>query len=363
MKNLDLLRAVAVLCVFSAHLLNSLGLCNPGSLGRFGVIIFFVHTSLVLMGSLDRLEKTGLTNKWRLSGAFYIRRFFRIYPLAVFTVLLTRLLSIPTGPFSTYQWVGTRAFLSNLALTQNLTYDPDVLGPLWSLPLEVQMYVMLPLAYLIVRKGKYRSLALWIISVALALTLPRISARLNVFSFAPCFSSGIVAYDLMRNSRRKMPAWTFPLAILAILIAFGPLDNISLSLPGKLPRAWCLSLMSGLVIAGVRDGALVYAQPLAHWIAEHSYGIYLSHMVIFWLALDVVKFRNPWLRCLILVAGSAGVPVLLYRIIENPLVAVGAGIARLFTPAYVVPLAVPSVPVSMRPRSMGSSAVAAGVRL
>ena len=120
MKNLDFLRAVAVLCVFSAHLLDSLGIYNPGSLGRFGVIIFFVHTSLVLMGSLNRLENSGLTNEWRLSVAFYIRRCFRIYPLAMFAVLLTPLFQIPQNPFQTYTWFGSKAFLSNLALTENL---------------------------------------------------------------------------------------------------------------------------------------------------------------------------------------------------------------------------------------------------
>jgi peptidoglycan/LPS O-acetylase OafA/YrhL len=337
MKNLDLLRAVAVLCVFSHHLVESLGLYNPGSLGRFGVIIFFVHTSLVLMGSLDRLEKSGLTNKWRLSGAFYIRRLFRIYPLAMFIVLLTPLFHIPVRPLDTYHWVGTRAFLSNLALTENLTYSPDVLGPLWSLPLEVQMYCMLPLAYFVVRKGKYRSLALWILSLVLALTIPRISGRFSVFSFAPCFTSGIVAYDLMRHSGRRMPAWTFPIAILAILIAFGPLDNIGLSLHGKLPRAWGLSLALALVISRVQDGALLAIRPAAHWIAEHSYGIYLSHIVIFWLALNVMKFSNPWLKFLIIAAGSVGVPALLYAFIEKPFITVGVRIAKLMRPPCVVP--------------------------
>jgi peptidoglycan/LPS O-acetylase OafA/YrhL len=327
MKNLDLLRAVAVLCVFIAHLLNSFGLYNPGSLGRFGVIIFFVHTSLVLMASLDRLEKSGLTSEWRLTGAFYTRRFFRIYPLAVFIVLLTPLFHIPTVPLETYHWVGTKAFLSNVTLTENLTYSPDVLDPLWSLPLEVQMYCLLPLAYFVVRKGKYWGLALWILSLALALTVPRISMRLNVFSFAPCFTSGIVSYSLMHHSGRRMPAWTFPVAVLAILIAFGPLDNINLTLHGKLPRAWGLSLALGLVIARVRDGALPVVQPVAHWIAEHSYGIYLSHIVIFWFVLDVMKSSNPWLKFLILAAGSAGIPVLLYRFIEKPFIAVGVRMA------------------------------------
>jgi peptidoglycan/LPS O-acetylase OafA/YrhL len=250
MKNLDLLRAVAVLCVFSAHLVDSLGLQNPGSLGRFGVVIFFVHTSFVLMGSLERLEKSGLTHQWRLSGAFYIRRFFRIYPLAVFIILLVPLFHIPAVPFATYSWVGSKAFLSNLALTQNLTYSS-------ALPEGI-----------------------------LATTMPR---------------------------------------------------EFSLTFPGKLPRAWGLSLVLALVIAYVRDGALKAIQPLAHWIAEHSYGIYLSHIVIFWFALNVMRFSSPWLKFSIIAAASAGIPVLLYQFLEKPLIGVGVRLAKPTRPvAYAV---------------------------
>jgi peptidoglycan/LPS O-acetylase OafA/YrhL len=85
--NLDLLRAIAVLCVYFAHLLDALGRHDFGSLGRFGVILFFVHTSFVLMGSLERLQQTG-TDDWTLTLGFWCRRLFRIYPLSILFVVL-----------------------------------------------------------------------------------------------------------------------------------------------------------------------------------------------------------------------------------------------------------------------------------
>jgi peptidoglycan/LPS O-acetylase OafA/YrhL len=57
--NLDLLRATAVLTVFLAHLLIGLGVKPREEVGAAGVLIFFVHTSLVLMMSLSRLESRG----------------------------------------------------------------------------------------------------------------------------------------------------------------------------------------------------------------------------------------------------------------------------------------------------------------
>jgi peptidoglycan/LPS O-acetylase OafA/YrhL len=87
-RNLDVLRATAVLCVFLAHLtlflirLDYLPVANQEIwgvlleiLGHLGVLYFFVHTALVLMLSLDRTHPVGLVLN------FYIRRIFRIYSL------------------------------------------------------------------------------------------------------------------------------------------------------------------------------------------------------------------------------------------------------------------------------------------
>jgi peptidoglycan/LPS O-acetylase OafA/YrhL len=76
LSNLDFLRSVAVLLVLADHLTRHYHLDRFSSLGLFGVLLFFVHTSLVLMYSMQRSHLTGIG----LFKDFYIRRFFRIYP-------------------------------------------------------------------------------------------------------------------------------------------------------------------------------------------------------------------------------------------------------------------------------------------
>ncbi|MBK9999253.1 MAG: hypothetical protein IPO99_19490 [Nitrospira sp.] len=66
-SNLDFLRASAVLIVyfFSSFITTNTRL--PDYLGQFGVLLFFVHTSLVLMFSLERISAT--------EGSFFLTFF------------------------------------------------------------------------------------------------------------------------------------------------------------------------------------------------------------------------------------------------------------------------------------------------
>src|SRR4030095_13313297 len=89
--NLDLLRAIAVLAVVAHHALQFVGF--EGGPGRFGVLIFFVHTCLVLLISLERLDD----GRPGLIRSFYMRRAFRIYPLSIACVALVLLFHIPSG--------------------------------------------------------------------------------------------------------------------------------------------------------------------------------------------------------------------------------------------------------------------------
>lgn len=328
--NLDLLRAVAVTAVFAHHLALT-AWHNDGfeTLGRFGVVLFFVHTSCVLMASLERMTPKAVSDL-SLAVAFWIRRIFRIYPLAVLLVVTVVVFHIPPMPLDTYRWIGMKGLLANLALSQNVSGSSDLLGPLWTLPVEVQMYLVLPLAYLLLRGGRYRSVGLWLLALAPACLFPHIAFRrpFQVLAFAPCFAAGLMAYDLARTCKEqlKFPAWVWPLGILGLLGIFRPYDPAGFS--EKYLQCWALALGTGLLYPLVQEARTNWFYAGCRWIAERSYGIYLTHCVVLWMVFNRMAGSPRWLQFSLLAVGVLGIPALLYRAVEEPFVRGGIGVAN-----------------------------------
>jgi len=331
--NLNLLRATAVLCVFYGHLAVLLGFYTPKNLGFFGVVLFFVHTSFVLMASLERLETGGFARTWPLTAAFATRRLFRIYPLSIVCVLLVPVFQIPKFPNEAYAWIGWPAYLSNLAITQNLTHSKVVLAPLWTLPVEVQMYGCLPFFYMALRKGRYRSLVFWILSATASLAIPLIfQGRLNILLYAPCFLAGIVAYDLSQIFPKRLPAWLWPITLAATIGVWKLFDG-NPNFMDQVHRAWIFALVLGVLVVQFREITASLVAKTAHQVAKYSYGIYLSHVAVFWLAIYRMSHFPLVARILVGAAASVLVPVALYHLVEHPCIKLGGRCAERFRQA------------------------------
>ncbi|HEV7992504.1 MAG TPA: acyltransferase [Gemmatimonadaceae bacterium] len=333
-RNLDVTRAVAVSCVLANHV----GLLlDPGTallrfftqLGEAGVMIFFVHTSLVLMASLER---QGTERHW--VRTFYTRRAFRIYPLAMATVLLVVVAAVPRAiPVIGVHAVATShppvQIAANLALVQNLLGIDDVLGPLWTLPVEVDMYLLLPFCFLVARRGSRDMLllfaALVVAHVVVATQAVSSAWRFNVLYFAPCFFGGVLAYHLLRTRARPIaPAWMLALA-LAATIALRPLMPA-----GFLPDAvrWFPCILLGVTLPFVAELAPSMLTRAAHIVATYSYGVYLLHMPVFWLAFDVCRSLPMAAQIVIAIAGVVILPWAAYHLIEAPGIRLGRGIVH-----------------------------------
>jgi peptidoglycan/LPS O-acetylase OafA/YrhL len=348
--NLDLLRSIAVLCVVARHVTSMLGVAprwwfQPQALGIFGVLVFFVHTSLVLMVSLDRQWRSGDVSAGRLYAAFLVRRFFRIYPLSVTAVLLAYFVLIPFGDAASRvagigYGIGPRDLVANLLLVQDWTTQLYVLVPLWSLPAEVQMYLVLPALFFLVQRRGARAIALvaWPIAVAISLVAWKLDLLLAVGRYVPCFVAGVLCYGLL-GQRRRLPFPVFPAVVIGLLlgnmIAYARIGKqAGLGIAVTLVLALAIPLCARMSSRALRRAS--------HAVAKYSYGIYLFHPPCIWLVFS--KLRGIGLGASLVCLGAliAATAMLSYRFIEAPLIRVGHGLAA----RILVRPAAPALPIA-----------------
>ncbi len=323
--NLDLLRGIAVVMVLVCHLLLYFGVTSIGPYdvrwwGFGAILFFFVHTSLVLMMSLERLQA-------RLGGAklyfgFMLRRCFRIYPLSVVVVLAIYLFHLPLGKLMTRQleWVGVSklGLLWNVLLVQNLLNTSSILGPLWSLPVEIQMYVFLPFLFLVARHTRtvWPLLGLWALSVVGGIAYLRLGHGPDLLRFVPCFLPGVIAYKVLLQPHRPWPSYVWPVLLggLALIFPFA----------GPSEKGWVICLVLGLTVTRFAEVSNRWVNQLAHWFSKYSYGFYLTHYFCMWLAFVKLGWLPLAAQWAVLIASVVGLPVLVYYVVEQPLIRMGS---------------------------------------
>jgi peptidoglycan/LPS O-acetylase OafA/YrhL len=327
-SNLDFLRTVAVLLVLGEHLfrrnhIERIGWVDVTSLGFFGVLLFFVHTSLVLMQSMERSQLEGTP----LLKNFFTRRAFRIYPLSIFAVLAAVALHLDSNVNGTHglsfgPWAGAGRIAANLLLVQNFTHSKPIVNVLWSLPYELQMYLLLPFLYLWGRRKRifWPLVALWAICIYPFSRQPYIHgiSRLGIIFFFPNFLGGVIAFTSPGLRRIKSYLWPPFILLLVLLFTISPTTI----------TGYALCLMLGMLIPSFAEISTSWLRVASNKIATYSYGIYLSHQFCIWFALGFLVSHSPWVKVPLLVALLAGLPVLLYHSIEKPMIQVGGRLAQ-----------------------------------
>ncbi|WP_433424673.1 acyltransferase family protein [Microtetraspora malaysiensis] len=139
---LDALRGIAALVVVFEHALQPLlpearfpikAVFEPG---WYGVMVFFLVSGYIVPASLERRGDV---------RAFWISRFFRLYPLFGVSVAGMALL-VALGWDDPHIWWSTRPFslaLGHLTMLQNLQSMPNLVSVLWTLSYEMAFYLLL----------------------------------------------------------------------------------------------------------------------------------------------------------------------------------------------------------------------------
>jgi peptidoglycan/LPS O-acetylase OafA/YrhL len=322
LPNLDFLRACAVLSVLAEHILLAYKVTYIGSwqiqwIGVVGVFLFFVHTALVLMWSLERKPHT---------LDFYIRRAFRIYPLVILAVVVAVLFHAPVAGTPTHYFQysppgGIKDIVQGSLLLRGLTggYTPE--GVMWSLPYEVQMYLVLPVIFFFVGRNfsRWPLLLFWAFTVAICRPLfPGVAH--NFFLCIPYFLPGVIAYVGFGRTRAILPAWTFAPFLAAAWALF-------MIHPGwRVADILCLAV--GLALPYFHQLRTVWIKQASHQIAKYSYGMYLAHPFGIVLGLYLMPHAPLALQLAVILSSTTLFAYAAYHLLEHPMIRIGSRIAN-----------------------------------
>ena len=333
---LDGLRGIAALAVFLSHAGHK---ASPAfrtylepyfNLGSWGVVLFFLCSGFILPLSLERQGSL---------GRFWIRRFFRLYPLYWMNVAIIAMIGqgepgmVLSGPPTQ----SIQIFLANLTMFQAFIGFPHLMALYWTLTLELLFYLLLSVLFLLKVNTRisYVTLALIVISICAELVVP--------LPFAFSYSThlililvGLVVYRHYSGAIRPAVAVAVALLIplmLVIPLLIDPRDS-------QQQMSWVVAQVAACAYFGA-----VYLTRLrpVHRFSRHlgriSYSIYLMHPIV----IDSIP-QTPtptltllvWLVALLLLASAT------YQWIERPMIAWGQRLTRLASPGLSGATAAPA---------------------
>ena len=299
-NNFTLLRLLLSLAVVFGHFKLLSGTQYPPfpfNLADAAVDCFFIVSGYLITLSYERTR--GLL-------PFYIRRFFRLYPMYACIVLVQAVIMmalLPNGPFSAP--VSTVRYLAaNLMFANFLQYDiggvvhglavPGLNPSLWTLKIEIGFYAIVPLIYVATRRFGWKVLlGIFLASVAynvFALYLGDDRFAKQLPGQLQFFVVGMALYLYARHI--KVPGW-FTIGITVVFLTawtwFHPIP------PGIRP-----------LLVGAFVFSVALHTPAIRMGTDMSYSVYLVH--------------GPLLQTLLLLGLFRDTPLMLAGVVATVLV-------------------------------------------
>ncbi|WOI54071.1 acyltransferase family protein [Parvularcula sp. LCG005] len=327
---IDGLRAIAVILVVLFHL----GLTRFGQGGFIGVDVFFVISGYLITGHLRRDMHKG----WTAIGDFYHRRALRIFPALVVVYVVCSLIELSVSfPSNVVDYRNTLLssilFVSNMFFFFTLDYfdfaaHSNALLHTWSLSVEEQFYIVLPLLFLIMPKSSDRKL-FWFLTAILVVSLVASEWVLRIQPSASFYIMPLRAWELLAGSvlslgyvpklKGRWIAEAMTAAGVLIIVA----SSLMLTATSPFPGLNAIPAVLGTAMVlyandGPRPllGRLMSIWP-AQFFGKISYSLYLWHWPVIVYATYFLPGHGK-VDKVILFAISIALATLSYYFVEQP---------------------------------------------
>jgi peptidoglycan/LPS O-acetylase OafA/YrhL len=367
---LDTWRAVGALAVLTTHTTFQTGTyLGHGIWGTFlarldvGVAIFFVLSGFLL--SRPWFARAALSMPAPDTGTYFLKRFLRIYPVYVVTVVLALLL------LEENKGTGPATWAPNLLVADTYVHDrlPHGLTHMWSITVEVAFYLLLPLLMMLclglrrptLHRPRIHLTLLAMVATAVLWQTVLVEA-LDVRSdgapglwlpgYLTWFAAGIwlalVHVDLQSGRSGRvveqvarlgaLPGTCWMMVVGLMLVASTPIAGPVMFVAGTPAQTLAKNLIyTGVGVLLVLSGMLaspsgtfgrVLSSRLLRHLGHISYSVFCIHLVVLALVFDLTPydvFSGDGLRvwALTLVV-TLVVSELLYRFVESPFMRLAA---------------------------------------
>ncbi|MEO6918271.1 MAG: acyltransferase [Collimonas sp.] len=295
-----------------AVLLSHLGITVYGrNIGVFAVVSFFILSGYVMTALLDRHYR-----QFSSIGKFYLDRAMRLFPQFLFYFFLTLLLITIARPSSPFIGDVTlpKILLNVIMLPLNFFQyflNCQIIPQAWSLGLESQFYLVIPLVVVCQVRGPVfvASLAFFLLAYLGILDSDTWGYRMlpgTLFMFI------LGSYIYRTPGKRSLYA--------AYLLVCAMLAGVVIHRGWQLP--FTFEVLAGLVF-GV-PAVWVLSKLSFGWIEELagnlSYGVFLNHFFVIWLFQGIGISGYSWWYVYALIASSIALACVSYLLVERPVI-------------------------------------------
>ena len=319
-NNFDILRLILAVLVFFAHwnILTSQDISNQlFHLSGYAVHMFFIVSGFLIFWSFDADQ-----NKKH----FYIKRFFRIFPLYAFLIILQTLFFIGFSDGSTFEvikyFIANIFFLNFLAPSVGSTLSSlevnAINGSLWTLKNEVVFYLIVPLLFMFYKKwGGYILLILYSLSVVYMFAVDYLGIEKLLVQFPAqvrLFMVGILLYILFDKFNKNN---IYLLAIVSLILLIFLKDNTYFN---YILYPFCIGFMMIFLVYFVKNIKVNF---------DFSYSLYILHFPVIQLALYFeINPTNPIISFVVLFAVILVLSYFSEKYIEKRFIKIGREIVK-----------------------------------
>ncbi|MBV9576550.1 MAG: acyltransferase [Gammaproteobacteria bacterium] len=327
-----------------------------------GVDLFFVISGYIICKTIvqhiDQLQSSKI-KLVQFIKSFYLRRIYRIYPVACvifFFVLICSFIFNQGGYFGTPENT-IEAGISIFTYTFNYyfayhSYHAFPLSPYWSLSVEEQFYLILPLFLIMTNTARQRVLLLLAILLLITFYIRPYSQTDSIFltqtrcdgliygclvyflTIQPWFST--IMSDWLINKYSRIWITFFLILLLSSITALGFSNSI------VIPIACLLSAI--LVSLAAFERNIIIAFPLIErsldYLGTRSYSLYLVHFPMFSLTQEIMHRLSQangftvgvgfaWHYTILAFGLTAISTELLYRFVELPFIEKGRNLSKI----------------------------------